>query len=421
MKVSFSTQRSISKISSGKTQVQNSGNKFFRENRDVFIKNSISFKGKKYDEADVKTARKYINRKDDDWKDVLFQETYEYKKKHEEIDFEDTSYHYSGPSCHVNLQDPAERIFTAIHTLGISEAYVHKAYRRFKKDSREYVDHINLIRLDLIDAKLKEEAATIKAQQNRAKREIKYMDEINKVKDNEIYPKLLNKIQARKEGKNVEIPNCLMFSDPNEAINNELIDWSMEQANANSTTIDLFDENFDFVDFLEEMEENYQTTGDWNVVYVKNMDKTINPSEVEDYTIAGMKAIMCATAEDYHTTLLFSATHPEELDDVAIESNRVTRINTANVKSMEEMEIEDIKRNLEEADYIKNSPLNAINSLLILVDKNTAGQYNLSFDSSKGNLDKTIDYLEKELSKNPELNKYTETLKNASNNVWYIV
>ena len=416
MKVSFSTQRSISKISSGKTQVQNCKDIFSKENKDIFIKNNISFKGKEYSEEDIKKAKKYINRKDDNWKEILFQETYAYKKKNEYIEWEN-----GRTGQKFDLNETGNRISCDIMTFGLTEIPIHVAYSGFKKDSREYVDHINLIRIDLIDAKLKEEAAAIKAQQDAAKREVKYINEINQVKDNEIYPKLLNKIQARKEGKNVEIPNCLMFSNPNESINNELIGWSMEQANANSTTVDLFDENFDFVDFLEEMEENYQTTGDWNVVYVKNMDKTINPSEVEDYTIAGMKGIMCATADNYHTTLLFSATNPEELDDVAIESNRVTKINTSNVKPIEEMEIEDIEKNLKDSDYVENSPLNAINSLLVLANKSAAGQYKLSFDSSKENFDKTIKYLEHETLKNPKLKKYSKTLKNATNNAWYIV
>jgi len=419
VKVSFNIQRPIAKFTPGKTQIQSCKDKFSKENKDIFIKNSVSFEGGKYSEADIKTAKKYINRKDDNWKETLFQDTYEYKKKNEPIYTEIRS-RYGGSSTE-NLNDPLTRVCCDILTLGITEIEVQAAYSRFKKDSREYVDYINLIKLDLIDAKLKEEAAAIKAQQDTAKREVKYINEINQVKDNEICPKLLNKIQARKEGKNVEIPNCLMFSNPNESVNNELIDWSMEQANANSTTVDLFDEDFDFVDFLEEMEENYQTTGEWNIVYAKNLDKTINPSEVEDYTIAGMKAIMCATADDYHTTLLFSATNPEELDDVAIESNRVTRINTSNVKSMEEMEIEDIEKNLEDSDYIENSPLSAINSLLVLANKSAAGQYKLSFDSSKENFDKTIKYLEHELLKNPKLKKYTETLKNAINNAWFMV
>ena len=420
MKVSFSTQRSISKISSGKTQVQNCKDIFSKGNKDIFIKNNISFKGKEYSEEDIKTARKYINRKDDDWKEVLFQETYAYKKKHEKIDWEIPAHNgCSGGTA--NLNNPADRAILDLFTFALTEIPVHIAYSGFKKDSREYVDYINLIRIDLIDAKLKEDAATVKAQQDMAKREIKYIDGMNKAKDDEIYPKLLNKIQARKEGKNVEIPNCIMFSNPSESINNELINWSMEQANANSSTVDLFAEDFDFVEFLEEAEKNYQSTGDWNVVYVKNMDKAINPSEVEDYTIAGMKGIMCATADNYHTTLLFSATNPEELDDVAIESNRVTKINTSNVKSMDEMETEDIKRNLEDSGYVENSPLNAINSLLVLANKSTAGQYELSFDSSKEDFDKTIKYLEQILLKNQELKKYIETLKNAINNVWYIV
>lgn len=133
----------------------------------------------------------------------------------------------------------------------------------------------------------------------------------------------LRKMDLLKEIPLLEKPNCLLFVGKDENKTKDAIDWFMKTAKQNNHSVDLFAKDFDFVEYLEQAEEQFQKTGQWNLIYVKNMDKAINPNEVEDYTIAGMKAIMCATADDYHTTLLFQTKDAAKLDDIATESNRI--------------------------------------------------------------------------------------------------
>ena len=133
----------------------------------------------------------------------------------------------------------------------------------------------------------------------------------------------LRKMDLLKEMPLLEKANCLLFVGKDENKTKDAIDWFMKTAKQNNHNIDLFAEDFDFVEYLEQAEEQFQKTGKWNLIYAKNMDKAINPSEVEDYTIAGMKAIMCATEKDFHTTLLFQTKDAAKLDDIATESNRI--------------------------------------------------------------------------------------------------
>ncbi len=421
MKIGFSTQMttdyipSVTKASVPQVNQKQLTNDLFEK------KSSVSFKGKDYSEKDVRYARQYMNRKDDKWKQELYEKEYKYKKENEPIWF---TYHprYGAGSATINLNDPTERLITGICSLGMSEITVQSAYADFRKDAKRYVDKIDLVKADLINAKVNETGAENRKVQDAARRDVTFIEEMNNVKEKEIYPKLLDKIQAKREGKNVEIPNCVMFSNKDNSINQELISWTINQANADSKEVDLFDENLDFVELLEKSEKNYKKTGNWNVINVKNLDKTINPKQSDSAVIAGMKDIMSSTANDYNSTLIFSTTNPDELDDTAIESNRVTKIETKNVKTKDEMEIQDIKNRLADKDYVKNSPIAAINDLLILTDKNTAKQFELNFNSTRSNLDKTRTKIETSLSGNNTLSKqYKPILDNACSNLWYIV
>ena len=133
----------------------------------------------------------------------------------------------------------------------------------------------------------------------------------------------LLKIDLLKEVPLLEKANCLLFVGKDENKTKDAIDWFMKTAKQNNHNIDLFAEDFDFVEYLEQAEEQFQKTGKWNLIYAKNMDKTINPSEVEPAVIASMKSIMCATEKDFHTTLLFQTKDAAKLDDIATESNRI--------------------------------------------------------------------------------------------------
>ncbi len=163
----------------------------------------------------------------------------------------------------------------------------------------------------------------------------------NNVEENSVFPELkdkprgskkpyaqilsdFDKMTHLKETPQKEKSNCLLFFGKDEKKAKDAIDWFGKASRQNYVTTDIFRKDFDFVEFLEKQEENFKKTGKWNLIHVQNMDKMINPSIVDSAVIAGMKSIMCCSAKDYHSTLLF---HTKEnlsnLDDIAIESNRV--------------------------------------------------------------------------------------------------
>ena len=127
-----------------------------------------------------------------------------------------------------------------------------------------------------------------------------------------------------KKNPRVENANCLMFISKDENKAKEAIDWFINASRQRYCRVNLYDEEFDFVKYLENLEKDYMKTKKWNLVHAENMEKLINPEVVQPPVIASMKAIMCSTAEDNHTTLLFHTKDPLKLDDAAIESNRIT-------------------------------------------------------------------------------------------------
>lgn len=385
---------------------------------DLFYKsNNIAFLGinKKCSETDVKIVKKAIN--NPNWKSQAYLK--EYRKLIKNRPLKVVAAHHGYGEQNLDMNDPIERVIRGVFTLGISEIEIQLENKKFRRQAREKTDELELILTDLLIQKANEEAMDALKTKDNARSNLEYLSELNHVKEFEIQPKLLNKIQARREGINTEIPNCVMFSNPNDELNQELIQWTMSQANANAFEIDCKDKSVDLIEILEDAEENYQSSGYWNLIYVKGLDKLINPSEADFDCIEGMKSMMCSTAKDYHTTLLFSSIKPEDLDDTAIETNRVLKIDTSNLSTPNALLKDAAKKRLENSKYAIETPISAINDLLTIIDCEDSENYKLNFDSTKVQMTETQNYISKQLN-NRDLEGYIPALATACQSAWFI-
>lgn len=396
----------------------NNGCRVSRIKYDLFYKsNNIAFLGinKKCSETDVKIVKKAIN--NPNWKSQAYLK--EYRKLIKNRPLKVVAAHHGYGEQNLDMNDPIERVIRGVFTLGISEIEIQLENKKFRRQAREKTDELELILTDLLIQKANEEAMDALKTKDNARSNLEYLSELNHVKEFEIQPKLLNKIQARREGINTEIPNCVMFSNPNDELNQELIQWTMSQANANAFEIDCKDKSVDLIEILEDAEENYQSSGYWNLIYVKGLDKLINPSEADFDCIEGMKSMMCSTAKDYHTTLLFSSIKPEDLDDTAIETNRVLKIDTSNLSTPNALLKDAAKKRLENSKYAIETPISAINDLLTIIDCEDSENYKLNFDSTKVQMTETQNYISKQLN-NRDLEGYIPALATACQSAWFI-
>lgn len=185
------------------------------------------------------------------------------------------------------------RAIFGLLTVGASEVVRARDVANCSSKAKKWVDKIELIRLDLINARANETAADASNQNRLNDLRVKYVQANAHIKENVIRPKFLDLIQAQKEGFQVEIPNCVMFVNKDDNISEQFINWAIREANVNSRKIDIFED--DLLDTLDSAEKNYQNTGRWNLIYVKNMDKAINPNVSDMSVIESMKAVMTLT------------------------------------------------------------------------------------------------------------------------------
>ena len=169
------------------------------------------------------------------------------------------------------------------------------------------------------------------------KRKLEYAESLKEIKNNQITPRLLDLIVRERQGKLTEMPNCVMLSCGSKDVNNDLIEWTKNNAECRVITMDI---NDDILEKMEDAHEHYQKEREWTLLHVKNFTDLINPNITKFSTIEGVKALMSAAAERFNTTILFTAEHPEELDEIAIETHRVRHI-TGDLKSADELIKED--------------------------------------------------------------------------------
>lgn len=127
-----------------------------------------------------------------------------------------------------------------------------------------------------------------------------------------------------------------------------------------------------------------------------------------------MKDIMTDCAEVFHSTLIFSSPHPEELDDIAIAEHRVEWIDTSNIKSAISANIDDAKERLNNEGYKKKTPISAINDILFLLGANK--DMFLTVDVLPKDLEKTKEFIKENVSKK---GNYVDLFDELSKNIWY--
>ena len=332
---------------------------------DKFEKNNISFQGRNitmlkqmYGDSVVAEVKKNLTKNLESWKNSLYNIKYEVLKATRPS--HTVSAH--GRSGTYNTNNKFDRVLVGISSFGITEIERACENADFRKEAQNYVDKMVVLRSELDNIQFNEKIAELNKKTTSNTNEIKYEASIQDVKNNEIRPKLLDKIQRFREGRPTEMPNCVMFSNSNGAINTNLIHWIEERVNSNYTTVD----NEKLLEELEKAEENYQKTGDWNILYLYEMDRMINPEIAENWQIENMKGIMSNCAEDYHTTLIFKTRTPEKLDPIALQPHRVTKIDMSKIKSKNDLEIVSAKERLGNSTYIDETPIAALNDLLLI-------------------------------------------------------
>lgn len=394
-------------------------------NRNNYITDSVSFKGeessKEYSNDEIFLARQALYLDEQEWKDFIYRDRYKYQKDNrpeytlsyaghegfEGFDEEDCKV-----TINMNKITALERILFAVSTLGASEVKFHYENAQYRQNAKKWIEKIDLIRTEILNTQADEKAAELKKQTLKQQREAEQINETSKVKEEKLYPQLLNLIQREKEGKKTKIPNCVMLSNTDDKINKELIKWCGENVNGQFITTDPNEE--DLIDVLEEAEVDYQESGNWNLIYVEDMDELINSNYSDDSVISSMKDIMTDCAEVFHSTLIFSAPHPEKLDDIAIAPHRVKKIDTSNVKPAISANIDDAKARLNNEEYKKQTPISAINDILFLLGANK--DMFLTANASAEDIEKAGEFIKGNDSKE---DNYSDLFDKLSKNIWY--
>lgn len=117
------------------------------------------------------------------------------------------------------------RAIFGLLTVGASEVVRARDVANCSSKAKKWVDKIELIRVDLINARANEMAADALNQNRLNELRVKYIKTNTHIKENEIRPKFLDLIQAQKEGFQVEIPNCVMFVNKDDSISEQFINW----------------------------------------------------------------------------------------------------------------------------------------------------------------------------------------------------
>ena len=337
-----------------------------KQQEDTFEKTIPSFKGssirklkQRFTSEEIFYAKKNLSKDLGNLKEEVYKQVYAHLKA-TRPDWEGESRGHQ--KFRVDMNNPYERTLLGIMTFGLSEVAVQIENAGFRKDARSKADDITIIRAELESIRLNECIAETTKEVAKNENEIKFKAMIDKVINEDIKPKLIYPIQRFLEGKEDVIPNCIMISHKDPDVNNILVNSIEDLVNADYKTIDISQLSTK----LDEAEENYQKTRNWNVLRVNNLEDRINPEKSLNKVISSMKNIMTSTAEDYHSTLLFTTLQPEKLDEIALQPHRVTKINVQDIKTIKEMNREDAIKRLEDENYSINMPISALNDLLLI-------------------------------------------------------
>lgn len=230
-----------------------------------------------------------------------------------------------------DYDDLGYRIFLDVITVGLAE--IHNIYGRQmdKKRSLEYANEKiktdrNSITNSLFSS-LDNPSSYINSKQQYAKKVAEYKNKEEAVKS-QLDDKFLRYIKWEQEGRTVdEFPNCIMMVGENIPYMQTLINWLGENSLCNYTKIPYNIDNNELQEQLgaklEEAEATYQETGRRSIIYVNGMEKLLNPKKNTFENIECMKEIMNTADKDYHSTIIFTAKNPAELDAGTMVSHRV--------------------------------------------------------------------------------------------------
>lgn len=161
--------------------------------------------------------------------------------------------------------------------------------------------------------------------------QIKVVNEIHKIKS-QLQTELTDRmaIYAEENKTKVKIPNCIMLIDEHNDISKDLIDWVGETVSKESNTnfIKIAGANNELSQrglgqTLKNARNEFNQTGKRTLIYVEDFDKLITEGENSLRNIASLKDIMCRTATDFGSTIIFKTKDATKLVDETIQPHRV--------------------------------------------------------------------------------------------------
>jgi hypothetical protein len=354
-------------------------------------KKDVSFAGEEkkkypsgeYSKEEIKEAKKYIDKTNiETLRDEIFE-----KKFKQEIE----SYHQDGA---------LGQIFWAIISFGISVIYTLSEREEARDKAWEHAKKISNLLVDLQNERFNEQAAEAEKVKQNATRKAVFEKQKFDIKENQLKPKFCDLVQREKEKRQTSIPNCIMLVGSNPKVTEELIKWTGRNSNCNFVEIN---HNDRLLTHLKDARAKYNETGDRTLIHVKGFDQLINPKISPDDKIESLKSIMSQVSEDYHSTIIFSAKDPSKLDQIALQPHRVERIKV-DIKTPEEMAVEDAKTRLKVPKREEKAPVATINDLLTVFAPN---EEKLKWNPPKAQL-RNVEEKLKVLIPSPEENKKDE-------------
>ena len=160
----------------------NNSKPFYRSNTksitDSFQKQNVSFKGKKlssgeYTDEEIKLMKSTLKSSDETWKDDLYKKQYNHllanRGKWENVG------RYGRGTFDPN--SPFERVVCGIFTFGATELGVQIENIGLRKDAKNYVNRMDILRADLQNMKLKEDVAETHKAEKSAEHKVEYLKE----------------------------------------------------------------------------------------------------------------------------------------------------------------------------------------------------------------------------------------------------
>jgi len=106
------------------------------------------------------------------------------------------------------------------------------------------------------------------------------------------------------------------------------IDWTGKNANCHFVQIKHTDK---ISAHFKEAEARYKETGGRTLLHIEGFDQLLNPNLTPDDKIESLKSVLSSSAKNYHSTIIFSTKDTLQLNNEAIQPNRMERIDV-NIK-----------------------------------------------------------------------------------------